>query len=53
MDENKTVTIQLQKLIDIHNSLTTLHPTGQDIVTTAGIIMELRNLISEEVKDEH
>lgn len=51
MNEEKTITIELQKIIDLHNGLITLHPTGQDILTVAGIIGELRNIINEGVND--
>jgi len=34
-------------LADIHNALVTTHPTGDDIVTIANIIMTIRTELAE------
>lgn len=49
--EEKKIEVEQKFLIDIHNALVRLHPTGEDIVCVASIIMEIRSRLESEVKD--
>lgn len=37
-----------QTLINIHNAVASMHPTGDDIITAAAVLMDLRKLINTE-----
>lgn len=41
-----------QTLINIHNAVVSLHPTGEDIITVAAVLMDLRKIINTEQEGE-
>ena len=51
MEEKKKIEIEIEMLANIHNALVRLHPTGEDIISVASIIMDLRRVLESEVKD--
>ena len=51
MDEPKTISVEVQKLADIHNALINTHPTGQDIIVIASVCMDIRRLLDEGAEE--
>ena len=51
MEEKKKIEIEIEMLANIHNALVRLHPTGEDIISVASIIMDLRRTLESEVQD--
>lgn len=50
MDER--IEVSRQMLINIHNAVAQMHPTGDDIITAAAVLMDLRKLLQEEQEEE-
>ena len=51
MEEKKKIEIEIETLVNIHNVLVRLHPTGEDIISVASMIMDLRRTLESEVQD--
>ena len=49
---NEKIEVNKQMLINIHNAISGLHPTGEDIIVTAAVLMDLRKILQEEPKRE-
>ena len=49
--EEKKITIDEELIVRIHNGLVQMHPTGEDIITVASIIMDLRRTLEENHAD--
>lgn len=44
MELEKKVNVNIEDIANLHNSLCSLHPTGDDIIVVAHCIMELRRI---------
>lgn len=51
MNEEK-IEVSKQMLINIHNAIAGLHPTGEDIIVTAAVLMDLRKMLQDEQKEQ-
>lgn len=49
---SETVTVKKEALVNIHNALAGLHPTGEDIIVVAAAMMDLRKLLQNEEQEE-
>lgn len=47
----KKIEVDVEFIANIHNALVQLHPTGEDIIRVAGVVMDIRRLLESEVKD--
>lgn len=48
----KTITLKIEDIANLHNSLCALHPTGDDIITVAQCILTLRKAVESENSNE-
>ena len=49
---SEKITVERALLVQIHNAVSQMHPTGEDIITAAEIMMRLRQELEEEQEDE-
>lgn len=46
------MTVDKQVIVNIHNAIAGMHYTGEDIVTAAALMMDLRKLLQDEEQEE-
>lgn len=46
------MTVDKQVIVNIHNAIAGMHYTGEDIVTAAALMMDLRKLLQEEEPEQ-
>lgn len=52
MNEEKTITMTVQELANIHNALLSLHVTGEDIFTVAQTATSIRQKLMDKSGEE-
>lgn len=49
---SEKVEVDKEILMNVHNAISQMHPTGDDIIVAAAVMMDLRKLINEEQESE-